>query len=262
MIRLFILVLVFFWSELTLLSQEWGVIPADNGTVANYEDYKEVLQKDYIKNNFVNVYADLCDLGFSHEEAFTVIASFFSIDCSLLCKKVEKINQSQRSYYIVSNNEERWSKLTQQCKVCSLNVEKNEKKEDSIHVVVKPSNVELATLLKLIHANDQKYRQQISNKGVQVVSDERAVELDKKQAELDQLNFTIIAAIIEEYGYPGKDIVGSDLQNVALFVIHHNPDIENHEIYFPVMERAFQSNQISAIAFEMYQLRLFNMRSK
>ncbi len=58
----------------------------------------------------------------------------------------------------------------------------------------------------------------------------------------DSLNLRKVESIIQEYGYPGKSLVGEPTNNAAFLVIQHSPKIAH---YFPMIEEAGKKNEIA-----------------
>ncbi|MCK4307641.1 hypothetical protein KAW50_05380 [candidate division WOR-3 bacterium] len=105
-------------------------------------------------------------------------------------------------------------------------------------------NTELVQKLKDIGEKDQRCRKQMREVGKKYgwQSDEMK-ELGKKQNELDSLNLIRIEAIIEEYGYPGKSLVGMQ-SSVAFLVIQHS-DLETQEKYLPLLKESADKGELS-----------------
>ena len=105
-------------------------------------------------------------------------------------------------------------------------------------------NMELVQELKDIAEKDQRHRKQMREVGKKYgwQSDEMK-ELWKKQNELDSLNLIRIEAIIEEYGYPGKSLVGMQ-SSVAFLVIQHS-DLETQEKYLPFLKESADKGELS-----------------
>lgn len=122
-----------------------------------------------------------------------------------------------------------------------LTIAKLEKKVDEYESRL---NKELIKELKRIGEEDQRYRKEMQAVGEKYgwQSDEMR-ELWKKQNELDCLNLVRIEEIIEEYGYPGKSLVGKQSE-VAFLVIQHS-DIETQEKYLPILKEAADKGELS-----------------
>ncbi|WP_331961519.1 DUF6624 domain-containing protein [Ohtaekwangia sp.] len=98
--------------------------------------------------------------------------------------------------------------------------------------------------IALIGVDDKKYRFAIGKAMRLYGEDSSEVKtLWSQQKTLDAINQQKIETIIGEYGYPGKSLVGSKLQNVALFVIQH-ASLEMQEHYLPVIFEAAKNDEL------------------
>lgn len=90
-----------------------------------------------------------------------------------------------------------------------------------------------------------------------VVKMDRIFELDQKyrgtnydailQTPLDEQNMKDIAKIIEEYGYPGKSLVGLRYDFVACAVIQRSNNMEYWDKYLPLISNAVVSGELSDV---------------
>jgi len=80
-----------------------------------------------------------------------------------------------------------------------------------------------------------------------------------KMTEIDRSNSRRIKQIIEQYGYPGKKLVGSPTNEAAWYVIQHSEDISR---YFPLIEKAGKSKEIPYTLVAMMEDRLMTERRK
>jgi len=105
-------------------------------------------------------------------------------------------------------------------------------------------NFELYKELKKIGELDQKYRQQIMEVArVEGWDSPKIKELDKKMEEQDSLNLVRIEAIIAQYGYPGKTLVGG-AGNAAFLVIQH-ADLKTRQKYLPTLQKAAEAGELN-----------------
>lgn len=74
--------------------------------------------------------------------------------------------------------------------------------------------------------------------------------LNKKMVETDSSNMKRIEAIIKQYGYPGKALVGTPTNEVAFFVLQHSNKINT---YIPLVKRAALSGELP---FKLYAMML------
>ena len=67
-------------------------------------------------------------------------------------------------------------------------------------------------------------------------------QLWNKISKNDSLNLIKIEGIINEYGYPGKSLVGEPANTAVFYVIQHKPDQISK--YYPIIEKAGKSGEI------------------
>ena len=104
----------------------------------------------------------------------------------------------------------------------------------------------LISILKEVEINDQKYRKNIIDS--YWATDGK--KLMEKQEELDKINTKIITKIIDSLGYPGRNTVGLDLEDVAFLVIQHS-DLETQQKYLQVIKDASEDYQLLFYAFPL-----------
>lgn len=73
--------------------------------------------------------------------------------------------------------------------------------------------------------------------------------------EIDSVNLVAIEKIIEQYGYPGKSLVGEPANQAVFYVIQHSP-LEILEKYFPIMVDAQKKGDISGVSLAMMEDRI------
>lgn len=95
----------------------------------------------------------------------------------------------------------------------------------------------LINIIKIIGANDQKFR---ANSNILPKS------LSDIRDSIDVINFNLINAIIEKYGYPGVGIVGAKYSHVAWTVLQHNSNLEK---FLPIIKEACDSEQLFPLAY-------------
>lgn len=77
--------------------------------------------------------------------------------------------------------------------------------------------------------------------------------------ENDSLNLVQIERIIEEYGYPGKSLVGEPENEAAWYVIQHSDKIEH---YFPIIKKAGLKEELPMTKVAMMEDRLLMYQGK
>lgn len=97
---------------------------------------------------------------------------------------------------------------------------------------------ELIEQLSLIMEKDQKFRKNLGE-----------LKINHYQ---DSLNLAAVKKIIQEYGYPGKSLVGSKCETYAMWIIHHADNSEVRYKYFPLLYKAVQNNELDAVAFKFF----------
>jgi len=80
-----------------------------------------------------------------------------------------------------------------------------------------------------------------------------------KQQSIDSSNLVYIEKIIDQYGYPGKSIVGDTTCEVAWYVIQHSPRIEK---YFPTIKEAGKKKELPFQLVAMMEDRLLMQQGK
>lgn len=123
------------------------------------------------------------------------------------------------------------------------------------------SNLSLKKELDSIYTVDQHYRQLLfsgvtktkpdSLAAVYKISKEELSDyLRKKMQETDSLNLIRIEQILQQYGYPGRSLVGTPTNEAAFFVIQHSPNIEKH---LPLIKQAADKKELP---FSLYAMML------
>lgn len=125
-------------------------------------------------------------------------------------------------------------------------------------------NKELKARLDSIMQKDQSMRELLDNG----ITEERKNEilnilrLDEDEfyrnswgfiLEQDKKNIEEIREIINEFGYPGKTLVGEPTNKSAWYVIQHSDNIEE---YFPLVEKAGKENELPNTLVAMMEDRL------
>ena len=68
-------------------------------------------------------------------------------------------------------------------------------------------------------------------------------EIWKRQLAIDSTNLIEVEAIIRDYGYPGKSLVGEELSTAAWYVVQHAP-MEKIEEYIDLIKTAGENNEL------------------
>ncbi len=112
-------------------------------------------------------------------------------------------------------------------------------------------NFELAKTLDALREEDQRPRQELE------VLQSKYTEADPEFQQFlhdwsssDSLCLIKAEAIIQQYGYPGKSLVGESRQDVIWLIIQHAP-LEKQEKYLPLIETAAQKGDLQKSAWAM-----------
>jgi len=109
-------------------------------------------------------------------------------------------------------------------------------------------NPALRVVLKNLYKYDQKFR----NLSEQSINKEEKNNLRIAQAAIDELNFSIIDSIVNKLGYPGRTLAGSDLADVAFFIILHTNNLNVLNRYMPIIEKAILDKQIEKKLYPLF----------
>jgi len=105
-------------------------------------------------------------------------------------------------------------------------------------------NATLAKELDLLKEDDQKYRRLREEYRSKYGSDSPEYQkFMQERAQNDSLCLLKAEAIIKQYGYPGKSLVGESRQDAIWLVIQHAP-LEKQELYFPLIDAAAQKGEM------------------
>ncbi|WP_342647329.1 DUF6624 domain-containing protein [Mucilaginibacter sp. CSA2-8R] len=125
--------------------------------------------------------------------------------------------------------------------------------------------------LDSIMSLDQKYRGYLSDlsntaKKIKIAAkfQSTAEEIDdllwNKQKSIDSANLLFVEKVIDQYGYPGKKLVGTPTNEVAWNVIQHSPKIDK---YIDVVAKAAHKNDLPFFLYATMQDRyLVNKHQK
>lgn len=112
-------------------------------------------------------------------------------------------------------------------------------------------NLELAKELDLLKEEDQMYRRtsdEYRSKYAQNSPEYQQFMLDWRRS--DSLCLAKAEAIIQQYGYPGKTMVGESRQDAIWLVIQHAP-LAKQEQYFPLIDAAAQKGEMRKSAWAL-----------
>lgn len=124
------------------------------------------------------------------------------------------------------------------------NLGKETLKKAEIKAKASGFNAELAKELDLLTTADQKYRllmDEFYAKHAINSAERQQFILDWQKN--DSLCLLKAEAILQQYGYPGKSLVGETRQDDIWLVIQHAP-LEKQELYFPIIDKAAQKGEM------------------
>ncbi|WP_185117047.1 DUF6624 domain-containing protein [Chryseobacterium sp. T16E-39] len=117
-------------------------------------------------------------------------------------------------------------------------------------------NKPLVARLTNIYDEDQKYRQQIE--GIEKKYGSVSKELNdhwKIIAQKDSLNLIEVKAILDQYGWLGPDVVGSQGSTTIFLVIQH-ADLATQEKYLPMMREAVKNGKAKSSSLALLEDRV------
>jgi hypothetical protein len=236
-------ILILAWLPMTLFAQSTNCfIPKQSANISDqqYQILVRSIQKrcitiqtDTNKANLANAYFNLATyyakLGIDKSMIFSNVSAAFAADTLIACKLANAFNQSNdyRPYYIASDSVT-WTNI---CNNCVIYRAKQPKR------IYKNINLDLVKQLDSIKKDDQTIRLLVDNLSP---DSEQYKLLWQEQPSLDKSNLVKIEAIIQQYGYPGRSLVGDSLYNVAFLVIQHS-NLQTAEKYLPVLKKAVQT---------------------
>lgn len=104
----------------------------------------------------------------------------------------------------------------------------------------------LMIILRRILDDDQKYR--VNLVGSKWITTNK--KIPKEQEELDKKNTDIIIKIIDSLGYPGRNMVGLELEDAAFLVMQH-ADLNTQQKYLNLIKQASENYQLLLYAYPM-----------
>jgi hypothetical protein len=126
--------------------------------------------------------------------------------------------------------DKRWSPL---CAVVKENKDKAEANLDK----------HLVGILDTVFADDQNLRRQIADVGKQYGQQSKQMkDLWTKISFNDSVDLIKVTAILDKYGWPGPDLVGSRGSQTVFLVIQHS-DIQVQDKYLPAMRQAVKDKK-------------------
>jgi hypothetical protein len=120
-------------------------------------------------------------------------------------------------------------------------------------------NVQLKHELDSILVVDQQFREYLSTPldSIRIDSISKAFNIPKTNIsgglinlmnKTDSTNMIRIEAILKQYGYPGKTIVGEKANEAAFYVVQHSKKVD---VYLPLIEKAARAGELPFYLFAM-----------
>jgi hypothetical protein len=239
-------ILILAWLPMTLFAQSTDCfIPKQSANISaqQYQILIRSIQKrcitiqtDTNKANLANAYFNLATyyakLGVDKSMIFSNVSAAFAADTLIACKLANVFNQSNdyRPYYIASDSVT-WTNI---CNNCVIYRAKQPKR------VYKNINPALAKQLDSIQTDDQTIRLLVDKLSP---DSEQYKLLWQEQRRLDHINLAKVETIIQQYGYPGNNLVGDSLSSVAFLVIQHS-NLQTLEKYLPTFKNAVKTKDL------------------
>jgi hypothetical protein len=216
----------------------------DNVSESDYRRGRLMLENSYTQTNnakngivaadYWNIAVAYLIMGQPKDTVYNFLVKSKTIDSSDFCRIALYANNSyggieNTKFYKVLGN--RYKVLIESCATMEIKSEK----EVDIKAYVKAGglNFELVSELDRILKLDQKHRAKDYN--------------PELQNPLDRQNMEDIKKIIEQYGYPGKSLVGKRYDFVACAIIQRSNSMEYWDKYLPVVSDAVKSGELSDV---------------
>jgi hypothetical protein len=118
------------------------------------------------------------------------------------------------------------------------------KKKDTATIIKPGTNKELIYKLKRISELDQKARFDLAT-----------------QKPMDAELIKEVEAIIQQYGYPGRNLVGEEYESIAWLVIQH-AELSYQEKYLPLIHQAVKDKQLDDVPLKMLIDRIYAKKTQ
>lgn len=131
------------------------------------------------------------------------------------------------------HNDKRWAEVS------AIILANKEKEEEKL-------NKPLVRILDSIYSSDQQYR--LRAKDVEQKHGRDSKEMSNLWQTImyhDSVNLVKVKAILDEYGWLGPDVIGSQ-GNTTLFLVIQHADIETQQKYLPMMREAVKNKKARA----------------
>ncbi|WP_242920850.1 DUF6624 domain-containing protein [Pontibacter liquoris] len=119
------------------------------------------------------------------------------------------------------------------------------KLEENVARIEANYNQPLKARLELVFEQDQKYRRMIDSVQANYgMASEQWKMLESRMNKADAANLKEVTCILDEYGWPGKTLVGPKA-TLAVFLVVQHADLKIQEKYVPLMRAAAEKGEVS-----------------
>ena len=227
-------------------SQKIGFIPEKTADVSerDYNKGKYILENSYkaVEENGNWVYADYWNIAvgysymnYDHVQILELLNKSKKEDKESFCAIVHHGNREikEGKFYKMLGGD--FLRLIADCENTERPATRKSSLKEKSHYI--GLNYDLIVELDAMMQQDQKYR-----KDDDILTNH--VKWQKQKA-LDDENTAALIIIFEEYGYPGKSVVGEEFKDYAALIYEHSSDLEFQEKYFPIMVEAMNNGELT-----------------
>jgi hypothetical protein len=190
-----------------------------------------------------------------YERAFLIsqksaLSSLRAATCAYQCGQIEQAKAYIRRAVLLDwwGCEDMWNKPGEYSEVAPL---RSSTLADEVvryvdeRKIAEGRNPDLERQLQRIFDQDQAIRLRIDTVGRQYGFDSPRVKpIWDEMRQIDSLTLPHVEAIIQQYGYPGKKLVGEKQSITAWLVIQHS-NLATQEKYFPLMKQAAERGDLA-----------------
>ncbi|OZG70736.1 hypothetical protein BTA51_24430 [Hahella sp. CCB-MM4] len=100
-------------------------------------------------------------------------------------------------------------------------------------------NLELQQELLNMETEDQGIRKVFEEKGWENIS----TELHEEMLRIDEKNTKRVKEILDQHGWPTKDLIGEEGMLAVFLIIQHSPDIDFQRSMLPLLTSSYENNE-------------------
>lgn len=152
-------------------------------------------------------------------------------------------------------SEEQWSNLMNECEaeLKKYHAEQDKAITDEYTLNKDVYDFDLIEQLEKFFEQDQSIRNEwFKMRREYGTKSKEEIAISQKMQFQDSLNLLEVKKIIQEYGYPGKSLVGTKYQDVAMWIIHHASDNNVRDKYFHLLYDTATKGEIDKNAFKLF----------